>query len=652
MNPPCTNWRGPVLFALLLDAVLAAQAHARESTDLFELSLTELMDIQVDTASNLSSSWRSQPGIITLFDTADMRAMGARTLRDVLLHIPGVSLGMDTQNTVNLVARGNWAFEGKIQYLINDMPVNDLIYGTFPLPPNFPVEQLERIEVLRGPGSVKYGNSAQLAVIRIYTRAEREPYITFSTQQSANILSVNGGSSFGDGEFSLSGSLQDGNWGKGNWIDSCGARADVSTSDTHGGSLAANLDWSGTQVGLFHLQYGMDNIQQYGVYAPTAKIDFRETNFFIAHDFELNEQWQLTPRFGYRDEANWRSSSQAPDFVYDYDVRARAWDTQLDSIYRYTSDASISVGLYHQTETARALSVDMPPQEYFPPDGELQHQTNAIYANWDLRIGEYDLSLGARASEHDYSGSSFTPRIGVTRAEKDWHIKMLYGTAFREPDLQTSNPIFHPATETLKAEQSRVSEIEFGHTHDEKSYLTLSLFDQKIKDAIIYSYEPGYTNNPPIKTRGIDLQYWFTDDILSLRANASYTKANDDDLPPYDVPNHSGQNMGAANTVANLWFSWKTPLENLTANIDLRYLGSRYAQQYASAGRSIQVQKIDAEKIANIALDYRFSSVLWTIGVTNITNANVLIPQPYNDVSTPFPVGGREYWLRASIKLK
>lgn len=652
MHFSCIDWRGLVSCALLLSAASTIQANPLESNDLFTLSLTELMDIQVDTASNLSSSWRSQPGIITLFDTADMRAMGARTLRDVLLHIPGVSLGMDTQNAVNLVARGNWAFERKIQYIINDMPVNDLIYGTFPLPPNFPVEQLDRIEVLRGPGSVKYGNSAQLAVIRIYTRAVTETQITFSTQQSANTLSVNSGGRFDDGEFSLSGSVQDGNWGKGKWIDSQGSHADISTSDTRGGNVAASVDWSGTQVRLFHLQYGMDNIQQYGVYAPTARIDFRETNFFIAQDFKLNEQWQLTPRFGYRDEANWRSSSQAPDFIYDYDVRARAWDVQLDSIYRYANDASISVGLYHQTETARALSVDMPPQEYFPPDGELQHQTSAVYANWDLRISDYDLSLGARASEHDYSGSALTPRIGVTRAEKNWHTKLLYGTAFREPDLQTSNPIFHPATETLKAEQTRVSEVEYGRRLSEKSYLTLSLFDQKIEDAIIYSYEPGYTNNPPIKTRGVELQYWFTDNAFSLRANASYAKANDDDLPPYDVPDHSGQNMGAANVVANLWFSWKTPLENLTANIDLRYLGSRFAQQYSAVDGAIKVQKIDAEKTANIAVDYRFSSVLWTIGVANLTDTNVLIPQPYNDVSTPFPAGGREYWLRAEIKLQ
>jgi len=649
MRFSCRHWRGLVLLILILNVLPAARVSALNSTDLFELSLSELMDIQVDTASNLSSSWRSQPGIITLFDSSDMRAMGARTLRDVLLHIPGVSLGMDTQNAVNLVARGNWAFEGKIQYLINDMPVNDLIYGTFPLPPNFPVAQLDRIEVLRGPGSVKYGNSAQLAVIRIYTRVEQETQITVSTQESANVLSVNGGSRFDGGEFSVSASLQDGNWGKGNWIDSQGTHADIATSDTRGGNLAANLDWSGTQVRLFHLQYGMDNIQQYGVYAPTAKIDFRETNFFIAHDFKVNEQWQLTPRFGYRDEANWRSSSQAPDFVYDYDVRARTWDAQLDSIYQYAEDASISLGVYHQTEIARAISVDMPPQEYFPPDGELQQQTRAIYANWDLRISDYDLSLGARASHHDYSGSAFTPRIGVTRAEKNWHMKMLYGTAFREPDLQTSNPIFHPATETLKAEQSRVSEIEYGHTLGKKSYLTLSLFDQKIKDAIIYSYEPGYTNNPPIKTHGIDLQYWFTGDVVSLRANASYAKANDDELLPYDVPNHSGQNMGAANQIANLWFGWKTPVENLGVNVDLRYVGSRYAQQYSAVVDSIQVRQLAAEKTVNLSLIYSFPAVLWTLGVSNLTDANVLIPQPYNDVSTPFPAGGREYWLRAEI---
>lgn len=643
------KWKGPALVILVLASGNVIAARDLDSVDVFELSLQELMDVPVDTASNLNRSWRAQPGIITLFESADMSAMGARTLRDVLAHIPGVSLGMDTQNTVNLVVRGNWAFEGKIQYLVNDMPVNDLIYGTFPLPPNFPVAQLDRIEVLRGPGSVKYGNSAQLAVIRIYTRSQPGASVSVNHQATADILSLSSAGVLSNGKFAVSASLQSGRWGKGTWVDAQGTSADISTSNTRGGNFAGTIEWAKTRAGLFHLQYGMDNIQQFGVYAPTAQIDFRETNFFIDRELILGELWQLTPGFYYRDEANWRSSSRAPDIAYDYDVRARAWSADLDAIYKYADDASVRLGFFLGAETARAISVDMPPQDYFPPDGELKSHSRALYANWDKHLGSYDLSLGARASRHDYSGSAFTPRVGLTRAEKNWHMKVLYGTAFREPDLQTSNPIFHPGTETVKAEQTRVSELEFGHTLGEKSYLTLSLFDQKINDAIIYSYEPGYTNNPEINARGAELQYWYSGDFVSLRANASYANANDDDLLPYDVPGHSGQNIGAANQVANLWFSWKTPIKNLSANLDFRYLGSRYARQYLAQVQSTRIQKIDAEKSVNLALEYRLPALNLTFSITNLTNATLVIPQPYNDVSTPFPVGEREYWLRAEF---
>ncbi|QEY17054.1 TonB-dependent receptor [Cellvibrio sp. KY-GH-1] len=637
------------LCVLVLNTSHAIAARNLDARDLFDLSLSELMDVPVDTASNLNRSWRAQPGIITLFELADMRAMGARTLRDVLIHIPGVSLGMDTQNAVNLVVRGNWAFEGKIQYIVNDMPVNDLIYGTFPLPPNFPVEQLERIEVLRGPGSVKYGNSAQLAVIRIYTRTQSGIETSVTHQPSANIVSLNAAERMGDGKFALSASLHDGNWGEGTWIDAAGTSADISSSDTQGGNFAGSIEWGRTRANIFHLQYSMDNIQQYGIFAPSARIKFRESNFFIEHKFVLNEQWQLTPRLSLRDEANWRSSSQAPDLVYDYDVRARAWNIDLETLYEYANDASLSVGVSQRGETARAISVDMPPEQYFPPDGELTSRDHALYVNWDKRFGDYELSLGARASSHDYSGDAFTPRIGLTRAEKNWHMKMLYGTAFREPDLQTSNPIFHPGTETLNAEKTRVSEIEYGHALGDKNYLTLSVFDQNIKDAIIYSYEPGYTNNPEIRTQGAELQYWYTGDVISMRANVSYARANDDDLPPYDVPKRSGQNMGAASGVANLWFSMKTPIENLSTNFDFRYLGSRYARQYSAQIGAVQIQKVDAEKSVNLAVEYRLRTVHWTFAVNNLTNTAQVIPQPYNDVSTPFPVGEREYWLRAEF---
>jgi outer membrane cobalamin receptor len=646
-------------FLLALSALMLAEtagATASDDVDLLDKSLEELMNISVDTAGNFSSSWRSQPGIITVFNTSDITAMGARTLRDVLLHIPGVSLGMDTQNAVNLVVRGNWAFEGKIQYQVNDIPVNDLLYGTFPLPPYFPAEQLDRIEILRGPGSVKYGNSAQLAVIRIYTKtaqSDAKVSITGLSQSgvSTKMLSVNKGIRLESGAVSISGSANQGHWGSGVWVDHIGNRASLDSIATDGASLAISADLDATHLEFFHSRYDMDNIQQYGTYAPTAQISFRDTNLALSHNFTLADTWTLRPHFGFRDEADWRSSSSFPDYVYDYDVRARRIDGSLEATKYYSAESSATFGIFQQRETARAISVDMPPENYFPPDGELSYKASAVYGNWDLKLGRFDLSLGARASNHDYSGSAFSPRLGITRTEEHWHFKWLRGSAFREPDIQTSNPAFHSGTEKLKAENTTINEVEFGHTLGRRSYLTLSLFDQTIEDPIIYSYAPGYSNNPAIKARGLDLQYWYKANSFDLQANYSHANANDNDLAIYDVAGHRGQNVGAAKDIANLWFTWKTPVAGLNLHVDMRYLGARYAQVYSSVNMASSQQELEAEKTLNLAISYKFNSVDWNLGVRNISNQQQFIPQAYNDVSTAFPFDNRELWLRAEFSL-
>jgi outer membrane receptor for ferrienterochelin and colicin len=393
----------------------------------------------------------------------------------------------------------------------------------------------------------------------------------------------------------------------------------------------------------------MHNIQQYGTYAPTARISFRDANVSVSQDIQLDNRWVITPRASYRDEADWQSSSTLPDYVYDYDVRATRIDASVDAKNQYSETASINVGVYGQKETARAIDVDMPLQEYFPPNGKLSYKASAVYGNWDVLWDKFDVSLGARASNHDYSGSSFTPRIGVTRAQENWHVKWLYGAAYREPDIQTSNPRFHPGTAHLNPESTRVSEFEFGHTLSQHNYLTVSLFNQTIHDAIIYSYLPGYTNNPPIITRGIDLQYWYKTDGFNLQANYNHSLANDDDLAIYNVQGHSGQNVGAAADIANFWFSWQTPIAHLSVQADLRYVGKRYAQVYDKSLNTIHQQALNAEATINGSMTYELLHTQFTLGVHNLTDERQFIPQPYNDVSTPFPFDSRELWLKVAL---
>src|SRR5882672_6289793 len=159
-------------FALILFfAVQFAFGQASDSTaiDPYEMSLEQLMNIKVS-ASKTNLSSRETPSIVSVITREDIRNMGARDLMDVLNQVPGMSFGADVQNTVGIGTRGNWGHEGKVLLLIDGNEMNEILYATTQFGQHYNISNIDRIEIIRGPGSSIYGGYAELGVINIITR--------------------------------------------------------------------------------------------------------------------------------------------------------------------------------------------------------------------------------------------------------------------------------------------------------------------------------------------------------------------------------------------------------------------------------------------------------------------------------------------------
>ncbi|MBF0443441.1 MAG: TonB-dependent receptor plug domain-containing protein, partial [Oligoflexales bacterium] len=139
-----------------------------------ELSLEDLMNLTVSVASLTDLKERESPGIVTVITEEDIAGSGARDLVDVLMNVPGFSFGFDVQGVDGLAVRGNWVHEGKFLLLWNGFEMNDMLYACTPLGNRFPVEQIKRIEIIRGPGSAIYGGFAELAVVNIITKGAED----------------------------------------------------------------------------------------------------------------------------------------------------------------------------------------------------------------------------------------------------------------------------------------------------------------------------------------------------------------------------------------------------------------------------------------------------------------------------------------------
>ena len=93
--------------------------------------------------------------------TADeLKRFGGMTLREVLERVAGWILSNGSANDRGILAVGGDQNEGHILFLINGRPVREVLQGgtSSDLLESFPVGILERVEVIKGPGSVLYGS--------------------------------------------------------------------------------------------------------------------------------------------------------------------------------------------------------------------------------------------------------------------------------------------------------------------------------------------------------------------------------------------------------------------------------------------------------------------------------------------------------------
>jgi iron complex outermembrane receptor protein len=136
----------------------------------------DLYDVVVVSASRAASSPLEAPAATTVITDEDIRLSGATNIPDILRRVPGMeALGMSASDT-ELSMRGfNQRLSNKLLVLVNGRSVYlDFLGGTFYRMLSISLEDIERIEVIRGPGSTLYGANAFGGVVNIITRPPGE----------------------------------------------------------------------------------------------------------------------------------------------------------------------------------------------------------------------------------------------------------------------------------------------------------------------------------------------------------------------------------------------------------------------------------------------------------------------------------------------
>lgn len=162
--------RAVLVLFLLVSLPLTAQQSPRK---IGEVTLFGEEQLKVEAATKTEIPISKAPSAVTVITAKQIRESGARTVPDMLRLVSGVNVRWNPMTqTIDIRGFGENPFANRMLMLIDGVPVNSGDTGGFPLSPAFdlfPIENIKRVEVVRGPGSSLYGENAYWGVINIVT---------------------------------------------------------------------------------------------------------------------------------------------------------------------------------------------------------------------------------------------------------------------------------------------------------------------------------------------------------------------------------------------------------------------------------------------------------------------------------------------------
>jgi len=188
-----------VLAGLVNRSIAAPQANPANSEPLRQLSLAELGNVEVTTTSKEPEEIWKSPAAIYVLTGDDIRRSGATSIPEVLRLVPGVEVARINSNIWSVGIRGfGSSFSKSVLVLIDGRSVyTPLFAGVDWEMQNVMLEDVERIEVIRGPGGTIWGSNAVNGVINIITRNAKNTHGSYASTSSGNVSQSESGVRYG-----------------------------------------------------------------------------------------------------------------------------------------------------------------------------------------------------------------------------------------------------------------------------------------------------------------------------------------------------------------------------------------------------------------------------------------------------------------------
>lgn len=494
----------------------------------FKMDLHQLLKMEITTAGKKKEKIGDIPASVVLVTREDIETAGYQTLPEILENIPGLYI-TDDYSILNIGVRGFWAYtpNRNMIILVNGIPFFEGLTSSYLLEMiNVPVEAIDKIEVIRGPMSVIYGNGAFFGVINIFTnqRDEEAPSnmvtASFGSEKTGKLFARASGTS-GDFKYVINGT----------YVKTGGLNVPLEkisgpayTGLTTSGILERSekfLNFSGIFKGVsFDATYSENRKE-----SPIFLLPYSDGTLVVYRDMRINFGYKRTFSQTFKVEAKIGYFLTRMDYDYDflfedfYGIQkneSSGFEAELNLFVKPSQKLDITLGL----DYLKILEVF---NDYTIPlygwnlvhhnlaDGEaLVNQAIFIQLTYafsdklkvvvgarveqtpeytlERRIGDFTLGNATRTrAAFSQTEVEFIPRLALVYSLDDRNIfKFLYGKAFNRPSVfQVRDLLENPGLPPLKPETIQTLELNYiGHLSPRLT-LSLSVF-RNILDRLIY----------------------------------------------------------------------------------------------------------------------------------------------------------------------
>ncbi len=613
-------------YFLVNGVAIAAESPLEEEIALFK---AEQEGQVVISAARYRQLVGDAPSSVTIITAREIQEYGWRTLADVFRSVRSFYV-KDDRNYSYLGVRGfsrPGDYNSRILALLNGHTLNDDIYQGFLLgrEAGIDLDIVDRIEIVRGPGSALYGSSAFFAVVNIITK---EASSLQGLRASAEVGSFNTtkgiltyGHQYENGLDLLFNSSYTQSSGQTLFFPEIAA---LTPPDNINSGFAVNSDreYVYSLFGTLHYK----DLQLQGMLAdrekkvPTASYgtvfnDGREETFDGEYFAELKYAPQLTQNLGlliraYDDWYRYKATypiiyppPAPPTITLNHDYTPGRWyGGEFQINWKVFEQNRLIAGVEAQHHHVLLKNYD---ENTFPAylDTQKKFQVYSIYLQDETRLlSNLALTVGVRYDTYqNYSSQDnrTTPRAALVYEPLEGStIKLLYGQAFRVPnsyELFYCNPsLIYVCNQDLKPETINTYEGVLEQTLGSHLKGSLALYRYDIKNLINLTDLGGgskeFENLGHVQGNGIETELrgkW----VPGIEGYLSYTYQVTKDLDTQEELSNSPRRLGKAGLVLPLIS------EGASVGIEGQYVGERKTVQ---AG-----EKVDAYFIANLTFTFR-----------------------------------------------